>query len=152
MKFEYLINHKKHIPVVSDWFHSEWSHLNPERSKENVVNIIHSHLNKAFLPIIFISIDNNELVGTVSLRKFEMENYEHLFPWLSSLYVPNNKRRRGIGRFLVSQCLKKAKELGEKKIYLFTEDHEDWYKKIGWKSIQQVIHRGYPANIMQFDL
>ena len=152
MKFEYLVDHQKYVPIVAEWFHLEWSHLNPNRSKEDVINKIHSHFNKQILPIIFIGIDKDELIGTVSLRKFEMENHENLFPWLSSLYVPTNKRKQGIGEYMVDQCLKKSKSLGESKIYLFTENHEHWYKKMGWKTIQQIMHRGYPAHIMQFDL
>ena len=152
MKFEYLSDHQHYIPTLVDWFHDEWGHLNPGRKKDDIVKKIQTHLNKNQLPIIFIGIEKNELCGTVSLRKFEMEGFEHFYPWLSSLYVPIEKRKKGIGKILVENCIEKAKKLGASELYLFTENHEEWYKKLGWQCIQKVTHRNYPATIMKITL
>lgn len=150
MRLEYLEDHKNFIPIIADWFYEEWKHLNPARTREDVIDTIEMQLSKSVLPTIFIGLDNtNQLMGTVTLRVFEMENYEHLSPWLSSLYVPTGKRHKGIGSLLVKELIIKAKELNINSLYLFTEKHEDWYNQMGWSILEKVIHRGYQITIME---
>ena len=89
---------------------------------------------------------------TVTLRIFEMENFEHLSPWLSSLYVPTEKRHKGVGAFLVRELVQHAKKINIPNLYLFTEKSADWYKQMGWITFKKVIHRNFPATIMKIEL
>ena len=153
MRLEYLADHKEFIPIIADWFHEEWGKLNPNRKKDDIILMIEQHLHKNTLPIIFIGLDDSQtLVGTVLLRREEMENFKNLSPWLSSLYVPADKRRQGIGAFLVWSLLEKAKEFKFEEIYLFTEKSEDWYKDLDWVFFKKAIHRTYPVTIMKIKL
>lgn len=153
MHLEYLADYKHFIPIITNWFYDEWKHLNPSRTKEEVIKTIKTQLNKDELPTIFIGLDNFEqLIGTVSLRTVEMENFKHLSPWLSSLYVPVEKRRQGIGTLLIKKLLEKANEYKIETMYLFTEKSEDWYAQMGWETFKKVMHRGYPATIMKITI
>lgn len=153
MQFAYLKDHQEFIPIIATWFYKEWQHLNPTRTLDDVITMIYSQLNKNKPPTIFIGLDdNNHLLGTIILRVSEMENFEQLSPWLSSLYVPVEKRHQGVGCFLVNELTKKAKSLGYPFLYLFTEDHEAWYEKMNWVTFEKVIHRGYSAAVMRIAL
>jgi hypothetical protein len=86
MKIEYLADNKQFVPIVCDWFHEEWSYLNPSRTKQQLHDIVESRLTKGTILNILIGTENNELVGTVTLRNDEVEEEATLYPWLSSLY------------------------------------------------------------------
>jgi N-acetylglutamate synthase-like GNAT family acetyltransferase len=91
----------------------------------------------------------NILLGSSALLKHDMETKTHLTPWLASAYVAEPYRRQGIGSKLVLHAMKKAKEDNFEKLYLFTPDQENFYKKLGWTSIEKDIYHNHKIIIMQ---
>ena len=47
-------------------------------------------------------------------------------------------RHQGYGTEMLQEIAKKAKELGYKKVYLWTDQVPEFYKKIGYTYLQQV--------------
>lgn len=47
-------------------------------------------------------------------------------------------RHQGYGTRMLEEVAKKAKELGYDKIYLWTDQASDFYKKIGYSYLQKV--------------
>ena len=89
-------------------------------------------------------IDNNKLVGFISLWKSSLEkaiselslfkyngDYRRdLTPWYATMYVKKEYRGRGYSKKLNDAILKEASILGYSKVYLKTE-LENYYEKFG---------------------
>jgi len=118
MKFVNLKDKPEYIRTVAEWFYKEWSHLNPTRSLDDVVQLIRGTLTKD-TEQIFICLSKNTLVSSVSFRAYELQHKEKYTPWLSSLVVDKTKRRRGIGAKTINFLLITVSQIALKKsIYL----------------------------------
>lgn len=74
--------------------------------------------------------------GSVSLvASDDLAGYDHLGPWLASLYVLPIHRGQGLGSRLVDAVVAQAHELGVTHLYLFTAEHADWYRRWGFEAI-----------------
>jgi len=62
---------------------------------------------------------------------------------IRSLAVHKNWQSKGIGRKLISACLKEAKELGSKKVFVLTY-HQKYFQKQGFKKVK---HENLPHKI-----
>lgn len=102
------------------------------------------------MPITFIALENNQPVGTCSLRKNDGIRPD-LVPWLGSLYVEPNFRSRGIGEKLIDAVINKAQNMKFQKIYLLAFDPTlpNWYRKLGWQGIGVDVLNGHPVSVME---
>ena len=86
----------------------------------------------------FISIlglvDNNVLIGFISLFKHDSNERLDLTPWYSTMYVKKEYRGKGYSKLLNKAILKVSKRLGYNKVYLKT-DLSNYYEKFGAKFI-----------------
>lgn len=84
---------------------------------------------------IFFAMNNNEVVGTVSLMKVDDETYE-----LSKMAVIEKYQSMGIGKLLLEHSNKTAKELGMKKLILYSSTKLPpaihLYRKYGFKEVK----------------
>ena len=77
-----------------------------------------------------VAVDNG-WVGTVSVDAEDLSTHKYLSPWLSSLFVKENYRGKGIAKLLVS-CICSAHDI----IYLWTYSNlVPFYKKFGFYNI-----------------
>ncbi len=81
-------------------------------------------------------IDENELLGFISLFKYENE-YMDLEPWYATMFVKKEYRNKGYSRILNDAILNEAKNLGYDTVYLKTE-LENYYEKFGAKYIKNL--------------
>ncbi|MBS0287546.1 MAG: GNAT family N-acetyltransferase [Proteobacteria bacterium] len=146
----YLKDYPQHLPLVAQWIFNEWGHLNPGASLEKAKAKLSAHLNKDTLPITFIALENNQPVGTCSLRINDGIRQE-LTPWLGSLYVSPTVRGRGLGEKLIESVINKARNMGYPKLYLFAFDPTlpNWYQKLGWQGMGMDKLNGYPVSVME---
>ena len=82
-------------------------------------------------------VDNNDLIGFISLFKYEEEDRKDLTPWYATMYVKKEYRNRGYSKLLNDAILKEAIKLGYKKVYLKTE-LDNYYEKFGAKYIKKL--------------
>ena len=73
-------------------------------------------------------IDENNLVGFISLFKYDGEYRKDLTPWYATMYVKKEYRGKGYSKELNKAILNEAKKLGYSKVYLKTE-LENYYEK-----------------------
>jgi len=85
---------------------------------------------------IFFALFNDEVIGTCTLIRHDDETYE-----LSKLSVTENYKGKGAGEKLVDTAILKARGLGVKKIFLYTnkklEAAFNLYNKKGFKVIRK---------------
>ena len=73
-------------------------------------------------------VDNNNLIGFISLFKYDGEDRKDLTPWYATMYVKKEYRNRGYSKLLNDAVLKEAIKLGYQKVYLKTE-LDNYYEK-----------------------
>ena len=77
-------------------------------------------------------VDSNNLIGFISLFKYDGEDRKDLTPWYATMYVKKEYRNRGYSKLLNDAILKEAIKLGYKKVYLKTE-LDNYYETFGAK-------------------
>ena len=105
----------------------EW----PRESKQRMKTMKRSSDN---FPICLALIDDQQqnqekVIGFVKLTS---EKPFNPVIFVESLIVSKEYRRKGIGRFIMEQVEKFAKELNFEKIHLTTTDQQEFYLKLGY--------------------
>src|SRR6185436_10503819 len=88
------------IQTLARWFHGEW-HSFDGRCIETIQAQLTDNLNRECVPITFVACKGTAILGTASLDDSDLPGFDHLSPWLSSLYVETAVRSSGIGSALV---------------------------------------------------
>jgi len=86
----------------------------------------------------WVSAENRKIVGCAAMHI----SWEDLAE-IKSLAVSKSRQGKGIGKALVDVCLKEARELGAKKVFVLTYKPE-FFKKFGFKRIK---HASLPHKI-----
>lgn len=91
----------------------------------------------------------DELAGSVCLlASDDLAGWEHVGPWLASLFVMPAARGRGVGAALTAACVDLARELGHDDVHLFTAGQERYYAERGWRTVGHGDANGTPAAVM----
>ena len=141
MKIVNLKEHAEFIPTLAVWHHDQWGYLNPDGSIE-----------KRIFSLTFVAVSGDSLLGSASLVPHDMETRMELSPWLASVYVADEHRKRGTGSKLVKHVVREANTFGHRTIYLFTmSDRENFYTRLGWSLFERTDYHGYPVAIMSIE-
>ena len=135
----------KYIDEYIELCSLEWGE---KKTKAEMQEYIKRRKNKILDGDKYISIlgliNENELVGFISLFKgfislFKTDGDDRtdLSPWYATMYVKEKYRNKGYSKILNNAILKKAKELGYKKVYLKT-DLNNYYEKFGARYIEKL--------------
>jgi GNAT superfamily N-acetyltransferase len=92
------------------------------------------------------------LAGICLLVLHEFEPLHDVSPWLASLYVAPEYRKRGIEPRLVAAIEDQARSNGVAQLHLYTSDAEAFYLKCGWSRAEQGVADGEPYAFMIRDL
>src|SRR5690625_2441062 len=109
MKIEPLSQHRNWIPQLACWHHAEWAELNPGETLAGRVARLEINAAGDQLPLTWIAFDDENLFGSASLVASDMETRPDLHPWLASVYVAAEHRRKGIGGALVQHVMNEAR-------------------------------------------
>lgn len=113
-----------------------WGTKKSEQEMEKYINdkIIKINNNDKVILILGL-IDNKELLGFISLFKYDGDERKDLSPWYATMYVKEQYRGLGYSKLLNNELLKEAKNMGFNIIYLKT-DLINYYEKFGFKYIE----------------
>ncbi|MDD5431982.1 MAG: N-acetyltransferase [Candidatus Omnitrophica bacterium] len=78
----------------------------------------------------WVYVDGKKIVGCAALHISWSDLSE-----IKSLAVQERFQGRGIGKELISVCIKEAKELGSKRVFVLTY-HQKYFNKLGFKRIK----------------
>ena len=96
-----------------------------KRKKEKICNMFSD---KSFCKLILV--DNDELIGFISIFPEDCKEEKELTPWYATMYVKEKHRNHGYSRILNDAILKEAKARGFSTLYLKT-DLKNYYEKFG---------------------
>lgn len=152
MKIANLKQAPEHIPKLAKWHHKEWTYLNPGQSYEDRIKKMQAYLNDDFVPSTWFAEDKGTLLGSAAIIESDMETHPEFTPWMASVFVAPEHRRKGIGSELVKHVVAEAKHAGYKTLYLFTPDQQALYASLGWQELQNDNYRGSDVTIMRYNL
>lgn len=132
-----LCNYPSSLGTLAGWAHKEW-YAQRDVPYKAVERDFERRMNSARPPMSFVALHGNIACGMVSLKIKDLLTRQDLSPWLSSLYVLPEYRKKGIGKSLISVVVREASILGYHRIFLFA-DHRDaehlaeYYISLGWE-------------------
>lgn len=112
--------------------YEEWAD-NKEENKEKRIKrkkerICDMFTDRSFCKLILVN--ENELIGFISLFPNDCEEEKNLTPWYATMYVKEEYRNHGYSSILNDAIIKEAKKRGFSILYLKT-DLENYYEKFG---------------------
>jgi GNAT superfamily N-acetyltransferase len=150
MQLTNLKNHPQAIPEIAQWHFDEWHALFPERTLADFAAELAESLQSDDIPQTWLLLDEQQNVcGTGSLLLRDMNTNRELSPWLANIFLRPESRGQGLGRALVLQLMHEAKQRGVPVLYLFTEDRQLFYEKLGWDLHHRELYEGEWVSVMQ---
>lgn len=142
MEIYNLIDKQEFLNEVATLEYEEWAE-NKDFDKENRLNKKMNKIKEKFLERDFcklILIENDELIGFISIFPYDCEECMDLTPWYATMYVKKEHRGKGYSRILNDAILQEAKNRNYSRIYLKTT-LEGYYEKFGAKLVK-IISNG----------
>lgn len=148
-----LKNHPQVIPEIANIWHEYLGKIwMPEIGIEEIKSLYYAELQHD-MPLTYIALYGEISVGSCTLE-LNGGVRPYLKPWIGDLVVAKKYQKRGIGKMLVEAVLAKTRELGFKKLYLFTfaPNVTEYYNRLGWKKIGADEFKSHPVTLMEFEL
>lgn len=112
----------------------EWgSPKSDDEVKEKVSSILSGDKVISVLGLV----EDDNLIGFISLFKYDGDERRDLSPWYATMYVKSEFRGKGYSKLLNDAIINEARNLGYSKIYLKT-DLVNYYEKFGAKYIEDL--------------
>lgn len=123
---------------VTDWIWQAFGDGLPRAFFQSIVD--HSQTPDA-LPLTFIAVDGDNLLGTVGLWRCDLISRQDLYPWLAALYVDEAARGQGLAGQLQRHVIAYAAQAGFTELHLWSACR-DFYECYGWQYIGDALE--YP--------
>ena len=151
--FDYLKNRPDLVETCARWSFGQWGHLTRNKTLEQYIQSRREYSNIDTLPLAIIAFDNLVPVGMCSLAPSK-DIRPDLTPWLTTLFVVEQYRNKGVGTFLEKQICSIARKMQYKHIYCYTSDPQviPWYQKQSWRIKEYAWHNDHQVTILEKDL
>ena len=131
--------------INSSYINEISTDLKPLIGKDITNNIINGIKNKTY-PITIILLKDNKLIGFYQIVNHDNDNTSYT-PWLANVFIKEEYRHQGYGRFLINTIPTYMDKLNIKTLYLHTR-HQNLYEKFGWNLLEPLaLPDGIKRNI-----
>lgn len=135
------------------WAVEEWKRDFPYDTVDWYLNLYQQADNAQILPIVLAGFLDDEFVGSASLiADDELPDAIEPGPWVAAVYVKESARCRGIGESLVRELLRRARQQGLSRVFLYTQHGAPWYHKMGWVSERRTQLGDHEVSVLSYDL
>lgn len=138
LKIYNLKEKQEYILEVAILTEKEWGQKNLSKKdfklkvKNKIIKIKLNFNNPNYCKLILV--DNQNLIGFISIFPTDGDERKDLSPWYATMYVKKEYRGKGYSRILNDAILSEARKRNITKLYLKT-DLENYYEKFGAKYI-----------------
>lgn len=133
MEIVNIKDHQEYMHEVALLTAQEWSIYKTQEELENKIKQkikkMKDNLDNPYYCKLLL-IDNNNLIGFISLFETDGEYRQDLKPWYATMYVKKEYRKKGYSKLLNDAIIKEARKRNFKKIYLKSE-LKNYYEKFG---------------------
>ena len=150
-----LAEHPHHWQTAAEWSFAAWHHEFPSDTVQTYLDQYRlAASNPERLIEIYAAVDSDDkLLGVATLvDDDELPDAPEPGPWLAAVFVTPDARKFGIGSSLVDRVVTRARDLGHKKLFLYTEHAAAWYLDKGWTKIRDTVFLDLQHTVMQLDL
>jgi GNAT superfamily N-acetyltransferase len=130
--------------IGAQWAFDDWKETDPNDDIQWYLNVYsESATDPSSLPISLAAITaNHELAGVACVvLDDELPDAMEPGPWVAAVFVNPEYRGRSVGKQLVTEAVRRARELGYSDVYLYTGDVAHWYETFGWERVREThIH------------
>jgi GNAT superfamily N-acetyltransferase len=154
LKHVLLADRPAAVPLVANWLYGEWGDERPGSSSEGLAAEISAKLSRDGLPVHVLAMVGDVEVGIAVLKAHEMKDiFPERTPWLGSLYVRSDYRRKGIAASLVREVERLAAAGNFRQLHLQTERLDGGlYTRLGWIPAERVAYKTLDVLVMTKDL
>lgn len=140
-----------YLDAVSEWFWHEWG---ANQTIENMQYTTRHTTQADRVPLTYMALAGERLVGTVSAWRNDLRCRQDLTPWLTNLYVAEDVRNQGVAMLLQNRMAEEVKALGYEEMYLIANDEEaKYYEETGWIFVELApMTNGVMTRIYRKDL
>lgn len=136
MKIKNIMDDIKHLEEYAKICQVTWGKKKTDEElktyiKEKVKRILEEDKVISILGLL----DNDKLIGFISLFKYDGDEMKNLTPWYATMYVKKEYRNKGYSKILNDAILNEAKKKGYDRIYL-KSNLVNYYEKFGAKYIK----------------
>ena len=150
-----LAEHPHHWQTAAEWSFAAWHHEFPSDTVQTYLDQYRlAASNPERLLEIYAAVDSDDkLLGVATLvDDDELPDAPEPGPWLAAVFVTPDARKFGVGSALIDRVVTRARDLGHKKLFLYTEHAAAWYLDKGWTKIRDTVFLGLQHTVMQLDL
>ncbi|SME99325.1 GNAT family N-acetyltransferase [Pseudogulbenkiania subflava] len=149
MRIEPLADHRQLIAEIAALLHAEWGDLAPWASRDEIERRFAGQASTGHAPFTLVALaDSGELLGTASVKLFELPSHPDKAHWMGEVFIPRALRGRGIGSALVLACITQSRALDLPALYLYTPDQQALYERFGWQEIAREVVNDELVSIM----
>lgn len=149
---DFLADHPHYVSIIAPWLHLQWGWQHGEKTVEDRITRMKKWLHRGKIPFMLVAHSDGKPMGTTCVVENDMDSRQDLTPWIATVYVAKEYRKSGVGSTLVKRGMQEAKKIGVKRLYLITPDQENFYKQIGWSTIEKAQDLGREVFLMSADL
>lgn len=149
MRIEPLAEHRHLIAEIAALLHAEWGDLAPWAEPATIESRFAGQLHRAEAPFTLVALSGSgELLGTASVKRFELPDHPDKAHWLGEVFIPRTLRGQGIGSALVRACIMQSRARGIPALHLYTPDQQALYARFGWQEIAREVVNDEIVSIM----
>lgn len=136
---------------AAEWSFTAWSHEFPNDTVQTYLDQYTLAANPGDrLVEVYAAIDpSTQLLGLATLvDDDELPGVIEPGPWIAAVWVDPAARLIGVGGSLIRHATLRARSLGVRDLYLYTEDQQAWYERKGWARIREATLNALPVTVM----
>ena len=127
----------EYLEAAITYIQSKWGNRRNKKVYEDCITKSIDAKNP--LPIWYILMDGDKIIGCAGVITNDFISRMDLYPWLCALYIEKKYRGQNLANLLMSQAKKDVAKMGIDKLYLST-DHKGYYEKYGFTHIGEGYH------------
>ena len=94
MRVEYLADHIHVIPELASFHLEFFGRFNPDMTIDSRMHQLRSRVERDSIPLTLVAFDHEIVVGSACLIDNDMDTHPELSPWVASVIVRPEYRRR----------------------------------------------------------
>lgn len=136
LRLEWLADHLQHSDTYAAWIHQQFAYEYAAQPLAEWQREFADGQTNGDWPCL-IALDGERLLGGAALARADLALRPDLGPWLACVFVTPEARGQGLAEQLIEGISQAAKQRGLPRLYLHTQNKQDYYGKRGWTVLER---------------